>query len=162
MHSVMAILFIIINLSPDIRMTLPAVQVATLVNDSDCKAVGMTEIINGGTTSIGAQLRELQNPALFTVLSQDGRVHEDRFLSFHAVAATGDFPAMASLLPFKSSVAAHRFDRHSNVDQRSKHYQKANSFLRPDTEGVPHFFERRTYASIKQDIFSISRPPTNL
>lgn len=38
-------------------MTIPAIQLATICRDIDAKAVGMNEIINGGTTSVGAQLR---------------------------------------------------------------------------------------------------------
>ena len=155
-HSVMAILYAIINLSPHVRMTLPAIQVATLANDQDCKMVGMREIINGGTTSIGAQLRRLELPGKqYLVRTKEGNAHELRQMCVHAVMATGDFPAMASLLPFKGSVSANLFDRHSNVDRRSKHYFKENSYLRPATADVPHYFQRRTYKGIKE----VQRPP---
>ena len=94
-------------------------QVVTLVNDADAKRVGMVEVINGGTTSFGAQMRAFQTPVPITIRSADGRSHETRGMSMHCVTVTGDYPAINSLLPSKCSVKAHCFDRHSTLDQES-------------------------------------------
>eukprot|EP00965_Chrysotila_dentata_P240871 6203957-Pleurochrysis_carterae.AAC.2 len=144
-HSILAVMYSILNLKPSMRMCMPAIQLATLTRDKDAKAVGMVEVINGGTTSVGAQLRRLLTGSKMHLRQQDGIGYAGRDVQFHCVLATADFPAMAALLPFKSSTSAHQFDRHSNIDQRSDEYGKPNSFLhhRP---GLPHNFARRTEA----------------
>eukprot|EP00965_Chrysotila_dentata_P118507 3917933-Pleurochrysis_carterae.AAC.1 len=42
-HSIMAVMYCILNLHPTIRMSIPAIQVATLTRDIDAKAAGMVE-----------------------------------------------------------------------------------------------------------------------
>ena len=61
-HSTLAVLYAIINLKPSLRMSIPALQIATICRDADAKLVGMNEIINGGSTSVGAQLRKFRVP----------------------------------------------------------------------------------------------------
>ena len=134
-HSVMIVMYAIINLHPGSRMSAPAIQVACIVNDHTAKEVSMNEIINGGTTSIGAQLRRLQHASS---VSDPFRTSDtgERLMTVHAVLAAGDFPALASLLPSKGSVSAHLYDRKSTLDQTSDVYGKPFSLLHPDGEGA--------------------------
>ena len=122
MHSIEAVMFAIINLEPSVRMSLLSIQVATLLYDYDAKQAGMVEVFNGGTTSVGAQLRERQQPCTVKMrkvqfesdghgsytmdLSKPGR--EDRPFTVHAPFAVGDYPAQAATLPCKGSTSAHR------------------------------------------------------
>ena len=48
-------------------------------------------------------------------------------------------PSNAHLLLTRS------YDRLSDIDQRSPHYGKPNSFLRPRTKGIPSHFQRKTH-----------------
>lgn len=78
LHSVNATLYTYINLHPSIRMTIPAIQVATIAMDVDVKAVGMVEILTGGTTSFGAQVRaprarRARNPGACCLLALPGQ-----------------------------------------------------------------------------------------
>eukprot|EP00965_Chrysotila_dentata_P067128 2221821-Pleurochrysis_carterae.AAC.1 len=67
----------------------------------------MAEVINGGTTSVGAQLRRLLNGTQINLRKQGGIGHAVRDVQFHCVLATADYPAAASCLPFKGSTSAH-------------------------------------------------------
>jgi hypothetical protein len=125
MHSIEAVMYAIISLQPNVRMRLLSIQVATLLYAHDAKLAGMVETINGGTTSVGAQLRKRQHPVTVKMrkvsFEADGCGHykmnlgksgrEDRPFTVHAPLATGDFPAMASWLPTKGLMSAHRYDR---------------------------------------------------
>jgi hypothetical protein len=117
-------MYAVINLQPNVRMSLLTIQVASLLYDHDAKVAGMVETINGGTTSVGAQLRERQHPVTVKMrkvsFEADGDGHykmtigkgrEDRPFTVTCPLATGDFPAMASWLPTKGSTSAHRYDR---------------------------------------------------
>ena len=124
MHCIEAVMYAVINLQPNVRMSLLSIQVASLLYDHDAKVAGMVETINGGTTSVGAQLRERQHPVTVKMrkvsFEADGDGHykmtigkgrEDRPFTVTCPLATGDFPAMASWLPTKGSTSAHRYDR---------------------------------------------------
>lgn len=147
-HSVLAVLYAIINLHAASRLSTHAIQVASLVNDNDAKLAGMDEVINGGTTSVGAQLRRLQTPTpIDDPFAEELQVTGDepkRHHTVHAVAVSGDFPAIAALGPWKGSVSAHCYDRKSTLDQRSEHYGKPFSLLKPTEEG----FRRLTVADL--------------
>eukprot|EP00965_Chrysotila_dentata_P025978 861726-Pleurochrysis_carterae.AAC.1 len=147
-HSILAVMYCILNLRPSMRMCIPAIQLATLTRDVDAKSCGMVEVINGGTTSIGAQLRRFAAGVRVCLRKQGGIGHADRDLQVYCVLATADFPAMAAMLPTKGSTSAHQYDRHSDIDQQSKHYGEPNSFLshRP---GLPHHFQRRTMQGVR-------------
>ena len=123
------------------RLSAPALQVACIVNDHDAKIAGMNEVINGGETSLGVQLRRLQTPYARPdpFLKSDTGMREQRV---HCVAVAGDFPAMAAMLPSKGSTSAHRYDRKSTLDQTSDLYDKPFSLLHPQGEGA---FRRLTY-----------------
>eukprot|EP00965_Chrysotila_dentata_P238296 6202410-Pleurochrysis_carterae.AAC.1 len=142
-------MYCILNLKASMRMSIPAIQVATLTRDIDCKAAGMVEVINGGTTSIGYQLRRLLAGTRIVLRKQGGIGHAARDVQFHCVLCTADYPAMAACLPFKGSTSAHQFDRHSNIDQRSSNYGQPNSFLQ-HRRGLPHHFKRRTRAGVER------------
>jgi len=135
---VLAILYAVINLHPASRMSDPAIQVATLVNDADAKLAGMYEVFNGGTTSIGAQLQRLQHLAEVNDPFRDRLKNPEarRLMSIHAIGVSGDFPALAALLPSKGSTSAHRYDRKSTLDQRSDRYGKPFSLLQPTGVGA--------------------------
>lgn len=83
-----------------------------------------------------------------SILRRHSGGYESRVATFHPILLSADFPAKASCTPFKGSTSAHQFDPGSNMDQRHPHYGKPNSFLRPDTPGVPSVFQRRTEADI--------------
>ena len=108
-HSTLAIMYSIINVHPARRMTIPAIQLATVCRDADAKSVGMDEIINGGTTSAGAQLRKFQVPCEPVSMRNPAGGIEKRGFTVSAPLATGDFPAMASMLAVKGSTSAHRY-----------------------------------------------------
>ena len=99
----------------------------------------MYEVINGGTTSLGAQLTkwrvERPVPDPFGLMAT-------RPMSIHAVIASGDFPAMADMLPFKGSVSANQYDRKSTIDQRSEKYEEPFSLWQAGDD--PEAFRRRT------------------
>ena len=95
----------------------------------------MNEIINGGTTSIGAQLRRLQHASIVPDPFRTSDTGE-RLMTVHAVIAAGDFPAIAALLPCKGSVSAHRYDRKSTQDNTSYLYGETFSLLHPYGEGA--------------------------
>eukprot|EP00965_Chrysotila_dentata_P197800 6178407-Pleurochrysis_carterae.AAC.2 len=97
----MAVMYCILNLHPTIRMSIPAIQVATLTRDIDARAAGMVEVINGGTTSVGAQLRRPLTGTRINLRKQGGIGHAARDVQFHCVLATADYAAMASCLPLK-------------------------------------------------------------
>jgi hypothetical protein len=131
-HSILAILYAILNLSPALRMSTCTVQVASLLNDHDAKEVGMDEVINGLETSIGAQLaafEKLSKPV--QVRNREGTGVETRQMSIHGVLYAADFPAAASMLAAKGSTSAHRYDRKSTIDQRSERYGEPFSLLDP-------------------------------
>ena len=119
-------------------MSDPAIQVATLVNDADAKLAGMYEVFNGGTTSLGAQLQRLQHLAEVNDPFRDRFKNPEarRLMSIHAIGVSGDFPALAALLPSKGSTSAHRYDRKSTLDQRSDRYGKPFSLLQPTGVGA--------------------------
>ena len=129
-HEMLFVGCAVINLSPTIRMTIPCVIVVTLVNGKYAKDVGMVEIINGGSTSLGAQLREFYTPQRRLLRSRDGKSRIERDLGIYAVCGVADFPAHASWGPFKGSVSARSWDRLSNIDDQHEHYWEANSLLR--------------------------------
>ena len=112
-HSILAILFAIINLKASIRMSLPGLQVASLCYDHEAKAAGMVDVFNGGETSPGAQLRIFQHPHSVTVRSPGhGYGCETRDMTMHAPLFVGDFPATAAMTPAKGSTSAHRCRLH--------------------------------------------------
>ena len=158
-HSTLAILYSILNLKPSLRMTIPAIQIATLCRDIDSKEVGMDEIINGGTTSVGAQLRKFQHPTDPVDIRTPAGTIEKRAFTVHAPLATGDFPAMAAMLAVKGSTSAHRYDRLSTIDQRSPHYGKPNSMLRPNTPGIPSWFKRVTHEDVDEVLAKAAAAP---
>ena len=129
-HNTLAILYSIVNLEPRVRSSLKRIMVACLCRDADAKAVGMVEVMNGGSTSLGAQLRELATPTKLRLRARSGFGDEDRLVTVHAPLFTADFPQAAAFLPTKGSTSAHCYDRHSDMDQRSEHYGEKNSFLR--------------------------------
>jgi hypothetical protein len=143
-HNILAILYAIINLHPANRMSAPALQLASVCNNHDAKAAGMYEVINGGTTSLGAQLTkwrvERPVPDPFGLMAT-------RPMSIHAVIASGDFPAMADMLPFKGSVSANQYDRKSTIDQRSEKYEEPFSLWQVGDD--PEAFRRRTKKDIE-------------
>mmetsp|Transcript_56390 Transcript_56390/g.122785 ORF Transcript_56390/g.122785 Transcript_56390/m.122785 type:complete len:96 (+) Transcript_56390:1113-1400(+) len=94
-------MYCILNLKPSMRMAIPAIQVATLTLDIDSKGAGMMEVINGSTSSVGAQLRRLLAGTRLNLRKQGGIGHAERLVQFHCVLATADYPAAASCLPFK-------------------------------------------------------------
>ena len=108
----------------------------------------MDEVMNGGTTSLGAQLRRVDTPVLvddpFRKELHITDIAAKRPMSVHAVAVAGDFPAMAAMGPWKGSVSAHRYDRKSTLDQRHEKYGKPFSLLLPDPDG----FRRLTLKDI--------------
>ena len=59
-HNIGVVAVAFLNLDPTIRMCVNNLCVVTLFYESDAAKVGMVEIINGGTTSLGAQLRQWQ------------------------------------------------------------------------------------------------------
>lgn len=140
-------------------MTIPAIQIATLCRDIDSKEVGMDEIINGGTTSVGAQLRKFQHPTDPVDIRTPAGTIEKRAFTVHAPLATGDFPAMAAMLAVKGSTSAHRYDRLSTIDQRSPHYGKPNSMLRPNTPGIPSWFKRVTHEDVDEVLAKAAAAP---
>eukprot|EP00965_Chrysotila_dentata_P043306 1439456-Pleurochrysis_carterae.AAC.1 len=107
----------------------------------------MVEVINGGITSIGYQLRRLRSGTRMKLRKQGGIGHAERDVQFYCVLFTADYHAMATCLPFKGSTSAHQFDRHSDIDQRSVNYGMPNSFLQ-HRRGLPHHFRRRTRAGV--------------
>ena len=129
-HSILAILYAIINLDPYTRTSPNAIQIATLVNEHDAKRSGMTAIMNDGESSVGAQLRVLQHSQPAVMRSPSG-APETHPLSVHCPVYTGDLPAVGSITPCKGSTSAHRYDKNSTLDQRSPHYLKPFSLLRP-------------------------------
>ena len=142
------------------RMSLPALQLATLARDANAKLVGMDEIVNGGTTSVGAQLRKFQTPCEpVDMLTPSGK-RERRAFTIHAPYAIGDFPQMAAMLAVKGSTSAYRYDRLSTLDQRSEHYGKPNSLLRPNTPGVPSNFKRVTHEDVTKVLKRAAAEPS--
>ena len=154
-------MYAILNLLPSLRMTIPAIQLATICRDIDAKAVGMNEIINGGTTSVGAQLRKYKKPTDPVDIRTPSGTIEKRAFTVHAPLATGDFPAMASMLAVKASTSAHRYDRLSTIDQRSPHYGKPTSFLRPNTPGIPSWFKRVTREEVDEVLSKAAAAPAS-
>ena len=73
--------------------------------DHAAKEAGMVNVINSGKSSIGAQLRELDQPKQVVVRAQDGNGLEHRQLSVHCPLATADFPAMNSMLGASPSLS---------------------------------------------------------
>lgn len=140
-HSLLGVMYCIINLHASVRMSAPALQIATVVNEHDAKATGMDEVLNGGSTSIGAQLRALGQQHETTVRLASGTM--PRQVSYHAVCYAADFPAAAAGLASKGSTSAHRYDRKSTIDQRSPSYNTTEpvSLLHPREGG----FKRVTY-----------------
>ena len=126
-------------------MSAPAIQLASVCNDSDAKDAGMWEVINGGTTSIGAQLRKWQHAQL---VPDPFQLMSERPMTIHCVVAAGDFPAMASMLPFKGSTSAHQYDRKSTLDDRSPKYETPFSLLDPEHDG----FKRRDMRDIVEAV----------
>eukprot|EP00965_Chrysotila_dentata_P057895 1919202-Pleurochrysis_carterae.AAC.1 len=63
---------------------------------------------------------------------------------------------MAACLPFKGSIFAHQFDRHSDIDQRSEQYGLSNSFLHY-RKGLPHHFKRRTRKSLEEVLLKAAK-----
>ena len=139
-HSVLAILYSVINLDRMTRMSTSALGVLTLVNDQAAKLATMYEVLNGEPSSAGAQLRRLQYeqtvPDPFSIMPTRG-------FSVYCTHAAGDFPAIASMLPNKASVSAHRYDRKSTIDQRHPEY--GNPVDLSDPHGP---FRRVTYQDI--------------
>ena len=123
-------------------MSEKALQVVSIANEHDAKGAGMDEMLNGGTTSVGAQLRRLE--ALHPRLVRAPSGVQTRNISFHAVVTAFDFPAAAMGLAAKGSTSAHRYDRKSTIDQRDASYDASEPFslLHPKEGG----FKRLTYA----------------
>ena len=136
-------MYSIINLHPSLRMSATALQVATLVNGHDARLCGWDEVLNGGTTSIGAQLCRLMVQHEVVLRLPSGMGTMKRKMAYHAVAFAADFPAAAMGLASKGSTAAHRYDRKSTIDQTHEAYQERQSFslLHPEKGG----FRRLTY-----------------
>ena len=153
-HSILAVLYAVVNFHHSTRLSTHAIQVATIVNDHDAKLASMDEVINGGTTSLGAQLRRLDTPTLVkdpfrTLMPDTGDAAPTRPMTVHAIAVAGDFPAMASMGPWKGSVSAHCYDRKSTLDQRSDEYGKPFSMLAPrPQQGDFQSFRRLTLRDI--------------
>ena len=61
-HGVLIVMVAMINLHPSIRMSLRTLQPVTFCYQTDAKAVGLLEVLHGGTTSIGAQVRRCTAP----------------------------------------------------------------------------------------------------
>lgn len=141
-------------------MSIPAIQMATLACDADAKLVAMDEIINGGTTSVGAQLRKFEKPCEpVDMINPSGKV-EKRAFSATCPLAAGDMPATSSVLAVKASTSAHRYDRMSTLDQRSPHYGEPNSLWRPDTPGIPSNFKRVTHEDVKKVLKQAAAQPS--
>lgn len=155
MHSTLAILYAIINLHRSYRMSKVSIQVATLCTEHASKLATMYDVINGGTTSIGAQLRVLDALQTREIPNPDGLTTHPREMSVHAVAYTADMPAAASMLAVKGSTSAHRYDRNSTLDQRSSQYGKPFSLLNPDNS--PDAFRRITHADFEEWVSRAAR-----
>ena len=125
-------------------MSATALQVATIVNGHDAKLATWDEVINGGETSIGAQLRRLMVQKTVFLRRPSGLGVAPRNMAYHCVAFSADFPAAAMGLASKGSTAAHRYDRKSTIDQTTEAYAERASFslLNPEKGG----FQRITYA----------------
>jgi hypothetical protein len=153
MHSILAVLYTIINLSPTMRTSHKALQVACIVNEQDSKAAGMDAVLNGGETSIGAQLRRLGTPQTKLMRAVAGLGSVARDISYHAVAYAADFPAAAQGLAAKGSTSAHRYDRKSTIDQRHEEYGTATPFSLLDThreDGRKQPFKRVTHKMFRK------------
>ena len=144
-HATFALLYTVLNLSPSCRMSQHGIHVATLVNEKVAKAVGMDEVVNGGGSSIGAQLRKLQHLSSANVKSEDGRCVVRKDMSVHATHAAADFPAFASMTFAKASTSAYRYDRKSDLDQRAETYGDPFSLVCPQQGG----FKRLTYSTLR-------------
>ena len=133
-HGTIVVMYAIINLSPSIRASIPAIQLATVARESDAKAVGMVELLNGGTTSIGAQVRKFSSGQKVLLRKPCGTGFEERMVSVHVPYATADFPQAAAFLPFKASTSAHQYDRHAMHATCNTHTGSKNTLpiiLRP-------------------------------
>ena len=67
---------------------------------------------------------------------------------------------MAAMLAVKGSTSAYRYDRLSTLDQRSEHYGKPNSLLRPNTPGVPSNFKRVTHEDVTKVLKRAAAEPS--
>ena len=67
-HGIWAVSISILSLEPSLRMALMAIQPVTLCLEKHVKAVGMVNVVNGGETSLGAQLRGLHTPGPRTTI----------------------------------------------------------------------------------------------
>ena len=147
----------VLNLKPQVRNTLPALHIITVCADSDCKAVGMAEVLNGGTTSLGAQIRAHAIAQKMKLRDPTGFGSSEHDVDFRAVAFTGDFPEMASMLPAKGSTSAWLYDRLSNIDSRTKEYVERKSFslLREGMSHVTSHVTRDSYTRFLHEIVCV-------
>ena len=132
------------------RTSHKALQVACIVSEHDAKTAGMDEVLNGGQTSIGAQLERLRVPTERMVRPVTGAGAVPRHMAWYAVAYAADFPAAAMALAAKGSTSAHRYDRKSTIDQRHPDYDSATPFSlleKRRADGSKQPFKRVTYAT---------------
>ena len=149
-HGIVVVSVGIVNLHPSLRMSVRTLQPVTFAYQSDVKAVGMVELLHGGVSSLGAQIRRRNEPKPLRLRDASGKNYVDKPTSYHLVAGTADYPAYAEGVPTKGGTQAYQYDRLSNIDTRSEHYGKAHSLLRTNVPGIPSYFKRRTSESVDE------------
>jgi hypothetical protein len=123
-------------------------QPITFAYQSDLKAVGLKEVMHGGTSSVGAQIRRRHKPLELRLRDRSGLGYIKKPTSYHLLGATADFPAFGEGIPAKGGVQGYMPDRLSNLDTRSPNYGMPSSLLRKEDASVPSYFERRTKAGV--------------
>ena len=133
-----------LNYSPDVRMDLNNIQLATVALNSDISYYGIEQIVSGPPnepnwpegTSIGASLRALD--AGITV--REGRAigeSADVLVRGWLVVVSADQPAAALLTGTMVGTGAQRFCRQCTVDRRTKGFDCPVSFVSPTSETPP-------------------------
>ena len=81
-HGIVVVSVGIINLHPSLRMSVRTLQPVTFAYQSDVKAVGMVELLHGGVSSLGAQIRRRNEPKPLRLRDASGKNYVDKPTSY--------------------------------------------------------------------------------